>query len=233
MESHPKWRNPPLREAVFELRFPQTPDYSIFVGGLAAAIKDRYPDVLPLPGVNLPANLGGIVRHRFVSSDKFTFIQTGVDVASINFIAYPGFESSLQEIEFLVKTLQEFIDLNTKTRLGLRYLNQFESVKDPFQTINMAPPFTDFNAEHTERLRINHIKRDNFPLMVSINIEFPLNQNRNEMLLDLDVYQFIFEERSDEADIPGSLLSWAERAHNLIWSNFDAIVAQQEKDKRV
>jgi uncharacterized protein (TIGR04255 family) len=233
MDSHQKWRNPPIRETVFEVRFPPVPDYSIFAGGIASVIQNRFPDSSLLPGANLPLNFGGVVRHRFASEDTFTLIQIGIDVASVNCIAYPGFERFSEELTFMLENLRSFVDLGQKKRLGLRYINQFEDVVNPFDVIDLLPPFKNFDISNTERIYINHIKKDFYPLMLSINVEFPTGKNGMEMLFDLDAHQTDFGEFDNKRDLVSELVGWAEAAHDIVWQNFESIISEEEKNKRV
>jgi len=74
VSSHITWKNPPILEVIFEIRFQPVADYAIFVGGMAAnnAIQNQYPLVEKLPGSDFPplSPIEGVVRHKFLTNEK-------------------------------------------------------------------------------------------------------------------------------------------------------------------
>ncbi|MEM6838753.1 MAG: TIGR04255 family protein [Cyanobacteria bacterium P01_C01_bin.120] len=228
MDPNPQWQNPPLQEVVFEIRFPPVNDYALFLGEVKSLIKEKFSEPVTLPGSKLPPDFGGVVRHRFLSEDKFTLVQIGTDVASVNSVSYSGFDDFIEDILFVIERLKDAIKLHEKKRLGLRYINKFETVSSPFETLNIMPPFQSLEVDNTERIRINHIKKSAFPLLLSVNIEFPIGNQKDELLFDLDAYQLDFSVPNTADDFVG----WSKTAHDLIWNNFDSLVSQEEKNRR-
>jgi|GEM_PF-1233941 len=229
MDPNPQWQNPPLKEVVFEIRFPAVNDYALFLGEVQSLIKEKFSEPVTLPGSKLPTDFDGVVRHRFFSEDKFTLVQIGTDVASVNSVSYGGFDKFLEEILFITTKLEDTIQLHEKKRLGLRYINKFEVVSSPFETLNIVSPFQSLEVDNTERIRINHIKNNAFPLLLSVNVEFPIGNKKDELLFDLDVYQLDFSMPDSGAD---DFTHWAKNAHKLVWENFDSLVSQEEKNRR-
>lgn len=229
MDPNPQWQNPPLQEVVFEIRFPPVDDYALFLGEVKSLIKEKFSEPVTLPGSKLPPDFGGVVRHRFFSEDKFTLVQIGTDVASVNSVSYSGFDKFMEEILFISEKLKDTVKLQDKTRLGLRYINKFEAVSSPFETLNLVSPFQSLEVDNTERIRINHIKKTAFPLLLSVNIEFPIGNKKDELLFDLDAYQLDFSMPNSKSE---NFTHWAKKAHDLVWDNFDSLVSQEEKNKR-
>ncbi|MEM8545023.1 MAG: hypothetical protein AAGF66_13665, partial [Cyanobacteria bacterium P01_H01_bin.119] len=71
-------------------------------------------------------------------------------------------------------------------------------------------------------------KKSAFPLLLSVNIEFPIGNQKDELLFDLDAYQLDFS----VPNIADDFVGWSKTAHNLIWNNFDSLVSQEEKSRR-
>jgi uncharacterized protein (TIGR04255 family) len=231
MASHAPWRNPPLQEAVFEVRFPPVDDYSIFVGGMAEVKRNRFPKVDRLPGDELPPSImvSGAVRHRFTTDDKGLLFQTGQDVISINAISYSGFSTFSNDIEDILKSAQNYADIGRVSRLGLRYINRFEKVEDPFQILNIQSPFLDFDLSKTAKIQANYIKQEVNNLFLSKNVDFPVVDSN--LIFDLDAFQQDFDLDSLPWDIK-AIIDWADKTHDIVWENFELLVSENERNRR-
>lgn len=232
MASHAPWRNPPLQEAVFEVRFPPVGDYSIFVGGMAEVKRNRFPKVDRLPANELPSSImvSGAVRHRFTTEDKSLLFQTGQDVISVNAISYSGFSKFANDIEDILKSAQNYADIGRVNRLGLRYVNRFEKVEGPFQILNIKSPFSDFDLGKTAKIQANYIKREKDKLFLSKNIDFPVADSN--LIFDLDAFQQDFDLDSLPWDIE-TIVDWADKTHDIVWDNFESLVSEAERSRRV
>ncbi|MBW4558134.1 MAG: hypothetical protein KME59_19805 [Trichormus sp. ATA11-4-KO1] len=64
VKNHETWRNPPLQEAVFEIRFPSVSDYALFAGGMAISQQQEFPTTQKLQAAEIPeiVELSGLVR---------------------------------------------------------------------------------------------------------------------------------------------------------------------------
>jgi uncharacterized protein (TIGR04255 family) len=231
MASHTPWRNPPLQEAVFEVRFPPVDDYSIFVGGMAEVKRNRFPKVDRLPADELPPSIvvSGAVRHRFTTEDKRLLFQTGQDVISVNAISYFGFATFANDIEDILKSAQNYADIGRVSRLGLRYINRFEKVENPFQVLNIESPFLDFDLSKTAKLQANYIKQELNNLFLSKNVDFPVADSN--LIFDLDAFQQDFDLDSLPWDIK-TIVNWADETHDVVWENFESLVSETEKSRR-
>jgi uncharacterized protein (TIGR04255 family) len=231
MISHAPWRNPPLQEAVFEVRFPPVDDYSIFVGGMAEVKRNRFPKVDRLPADELPPSItvSGAVRHRFTTEDKGLLFQTGQDVISVNAISYSGFAIFSNDIEDILKSAQNYADIGRVSRLGLRYINRFEKVENPFQILNIKSPFLDFDLSKTAKIQANYIKQEINNLFLSKNIDFPVADSN--LIFDLDAFQQDFDLDSLPWDIK-AIVDWADKTHDIVWENFELLVSENERSSR-
>ncbi|MGF1518367.1 MAG: TIGR04255 family protein [Nodosilinea sp.] len=231
MASHAPWRNPPLQEAVFEVRFPPVDDYSIFVGGMATVKRNRFPKVDRLPADELPPSImvSGAVRHRFTTEDKGLLFQTGQDVISINAISYSGFATFSNAIEDILESAQNYADIGRVSRLGLRYINRFEKVADPFQVLNIKSPFLDFDLKKTAKIQANYIRQESDNLLLSKNIDFPVADSN--LIFDLDAFQQDFNLDSLPWDIR-TIVDWADKTHDVVWENFESLVSESERSRR-
>lgn len=231
MASHTPWYNPPLQEAVFEVRFPPVEDYSLFAGGMAQIKRDRFPKVDRLPADELPPSIlvSGAVRHRFTTDNKKLLFQTGQDVLSVNAISYSGFAVFASDIEDVLKSAATYADIGRVTRLGLRYINRFEKVKDPRQVLNITSPFSDFDLAKTARIQANYIKREDRSLFLSKTIDFPVADSN--LIFDLDAYQQDFDLDSLPWNIE-NIVIWADRTHDIVWENFESLISEHERKRR-
>lgn len=230
MKNHKPWRNAPLQEAVFEIRFPSIADYAIFAGGMAMSQKGDFPTTLKLHA-DIPEmiELAGLVKHRFISEDESLLFQTGSDVLSINSIRYNGFSNFLESIQKILIGSENFINISSFTRLGLRYINKFSNIEDPSTVLNINLPFNnDVDVSETQLLQIQEINKINDEGMLqAINIQF--SAAPKDLILDLDVSLNLPQQSWDVNEI----LSWADKAHNIIWDKFQTLISDSEKEVRI
>jgi len=232
--SHPAWHNPPLREAVFEIRFPPVDDYAIFVGGMAATCPEKFSTHEHIQPFDMPPfiKVDGFVKHRFYTENRGLLFQTGNDVISVNSIDYLGFDSFLKEVESILKVSEKFIKINLIKRLSIRYINCFEDVQDMFSILTINPPFSDIDSDKSKNFSLRHIKKITDSIYISINVQYPGKDNKSDKLLFLDVESFCDFGNDNEWDIQ-EILAWCTDAHGYIWENFYNLVSDSEKELRV
>lgn len=229
MKNHQPWHNPPLQEAVFEVRFPPVGDYALFAGGMAVSQEQDFPDSEKLPVAEFPeiVQISGLVKHRFISSDKSFLFQTGTDVLSVNSLAYKGFDRFLENIRKILIATEKFVDLSTLTRLGLRYINRFSNVSYPPSTLNINLPFQGTDISKTQFLQLQEINKiDDEGTLLSVGVQFPVDPQ--DLILDIDVY---LNTPPTQWNIQ-MILDWTDKAHDVIWENFQNLVSQKEKEAR-
>lgn len=229
MSSHDPWCDPPLQEAVFEVRFPTINDYALFAGGMAAAQQQAFPVPKKLPAADLPGmvNIPNVVRHRFETEDNASLFQTGPDVLSVNALQYKGFDHFMQTVESILQSATKFVDLSQLNRLGLRYINQFANVDNPSATLNINQPFQHTDLTKTKFLQLREVKETtDAEIFLSMTIQFPIEPQ--DLILDIDSF---YEAEPKQWDIP-VMLDWVKRAHDIIYEEFLAIVSQAEQEAR-
>jgi uncharacterized protein (TIGR04255 family) len=229
VENHEPWRNPPLVEAIFEIRFPSVSDYALFAGGMAISQQQEFPTTQKLQTVEIPEviEISGLVKHRFISIDGGLLFQTGVDVLSVNSITYKGFADFLKNINKILNATERFVNLSTLTRLDLRYINKFNNVDRPPSVLNINLPFKTTNVTETKFLKLQEVTIIEDDNLIGINVEFPINLN--DLILDIDISLNSSQENWDIAMIS----AWTEKAHDLIWDKFQSLISQTEKEARI
>jgi uncharacterized protein (TIGR04255 family) len=228
VENHKPWQNPPLQEAIFEIRFPPLSDYALFAGGMAVGQKERFPNTQRLQSIEIPdiIEIAGLVKHRFVSVDQSLLFQTGPDVLSVNAVQYQGFLVFLKDIREILEASEKFIRLPELTRLGLRYINCFPNVISPSSVLNINMPFQNADASKTRFLQLNEVLDHDNGALLSITVQFPIDSQ--SLILDLNVNLDVDSTHWDIA----SILDWTKQAHGAIWDNFEQLVSQSEKEVR-
>lgn len=230
MKNHEPWRNPPLQEAVFEIRFPTVSDYALFAGGMAMSQQQEFPTTQKLQAAEIPeiVELAGLVKHRFISQDGSLLFQIGADVLSVNSVAYKGFANFLENIGKILRATEKFVNLSTLTRLGLRYINKFSDVDSPPSVLNINLPFQNTDISKTQLLQIREInKLDDEGTLLSIIVQFPVEPK--DLILDIDI-SLNSPQKSWDIEM---ILDWTDKAHDVISQNFQSLVSQNEKEVRV
>jgi uncharacterized protein (TIGR04255 family) len=229
------WKNPPVLEVIFEMRFQPIADYAIFVGGMATDdnIHTQFPIVEKLPGSDFPpfVPIEGVVRHKFLTSEKTDIFQTGQDVISVNSLNYLGFDKFLNQIKLVINSASKFIDFaNTTKRIALRYINKFENSSehtDIFSALTIKNPFDNFDTIKTTEIFLRRVKEEG-DLFLTTNIQYPVVINNTSNLV-LDIEAFCFKTSLNESEI----LSWCINSHEIISNNFQNLVSDNEKRLRI
>jgi len=132
-----KLKNPPLVEAIFELRWALQPlpnggqidpHYKILVGRLYDKFHEAYPEHEPLPTASMPDEIsGGTVQHRFrCAPQDWPLIQIGPGILTVNDTKYNTWEDFRTRTEDAVKKLFEAYPKSETLKiesLMLRYID--------------------------------------------------------------------------------------------------------------
>ena len=230
MAANSPWKNPPLQEAIFEIRFPPVKDYTLMVAELINQNRELFPEAQTLPVTELPASIiiGGQVRHRFIGKKKDILFQTGPDTLSINVIRYSGFDKFIKSIKNIVNTASTSIQISDLSQINLRYINRFGNIKDPFSILNIASPFPMADISKTRGIQINYTKEENDVTYISTNIVFPVNN----LDLILDINAFYTSKLLKKSWDLNSIIEWTNVSHNLVYENFESLIADREKEER-
>lgn len=232
MAGNPPWQNPPLQEAIFEIRFPAVKDYALFVSELRIKNHNHFPEIKTLSNAGLPDSIiiGGQVRHRFIGENQDVIFQVGPNTLSINIIKYSGFDSFKNYIRQIVDPIydSDLVEISNLKQISLRYINRFRKIQDPFVTLNITSPFTSYDMAKTKGIQINYTREENHTVFISSNVVFPVD--KSDLILDINA--FVTDEVSDKKWTLDSIIGWADKVHNLIYDDFESLVAKEEKERR-
>ena len=134
------FRNSPLRQAIFELRFVPTIATAgdLLPGILYSVLKDDYSEVLPLPMASVPRNIRDLnpdlkyqPSHRLSSGPHS--VQIGDCSVLLHTTEYPGWDNFKQRIESLIDALNQTGLVKQIERFSFKYTNLIEASKSEKQ----------------------------------------------------------------------------------------------------
>ncbi|NLM19200.1 MAG: TIGR04255 family protein [Clostridiaceae bacterium] len=141
MERH-NFKNKPLREAIFELRWnvldEQDHSFSLLLGRLFDKLQSEYPYYEKLANASIPLELAQhMIQHRLRKSEKeWPLVQIGPGIITLNFTNsydWKTFSRSIMDLVNVIFAVKPDIKVNN---LFLRYINSIEfnySEKDIFK----------------------------------------------------------------------------------------------------
>jgi uncharacterized protein (TIGR04255 family) len=129
VDEHQRLQNPPLLEAVFEVRADIAASLTVLPGKLAAALETDYPDVKETDFAKFvlmappPPEAGFVATHQFRTSDGKGMVQLAPAGFSVNSLAYPGFQAFRSAVAKVLASYGRHASVSAVRRLGLRYVN--------------------------------------------------------------------------------------------------------------
>ncbi|GBD41481.1 hypothetical protein HRbin39_00863 [bacterium HR39] len=134
VRSRPRFREPPLAEAICEFRFEESDGWNWTVPGrLHERLRDRFPMIEqvapPTIVVGPPVRSGPmqVERLRFRSVDGGRIVQSGPWLLAVNMLPpYPGWEEFLEMILEIYRLHRDLVGGLAIRRLGLRYINRID-----------------------------------------------------------------------------------------------------------
>jgi len=194
----------PIVDAIFEIRFTSNIYSSAVFGLIYNILKDNYPEVVKLPILQLPEELReNDPNLRFkptykAAGDGF-IIQIGPEVFSITSeIPYVGWKRFSAEIENILKSIFEQDVIKRVHRLGLRYINHFNT--DIFNNIKLNVLIDNKERALKNTVFRTEIEKGDFlsTLQIANNVGNATDKReRNGSILDIDVFK-IFDDDSFE-----------------------------------
>jgi uncharacterized protein (TIGR04255 family) len=138
------YRNPPLVEALCELRFRSAQQWDWTVPGLLyERISGKFPKKRQQPVSALQPTLGGPVektieevfgvpgRMQFFREDEKALVQVGPDLLAVNQLRpYPDWETFKEMVLEQVVRYREVSAVESLHRIGLRYINFIEILQE-------------------------------------------------------------------------------------------------------
>lgn len=245
----PLLENPPLIEAIFEIRWPLSvdgagnqvdPTFKLLAGRMFDRLASQFPHFVDLPASQLPEELAPfIVRHQFrPAADSWPVIQLGPGIATFNQTKHQyqwsTYKSGLHQfLSALFESRKANTEPTQPNRVQFRYLNSI--------------PITDPNVSLQDFLRtqlsttitvcepLQHLLQSRpGPYQLDVRSSFPtgsiagagffaLSSNPTEgqrsILLDLGLQAF-----DDDAPVGiDALMDWVESGHSSIKDWFRAI----------
>ena len=122
----------PIVDSIVEIRFDAQIDRNAVFGVLYFALRDQFPNVEPLPILQMPEMVreaDPMFAHRpqYRISNNDYQIQIGSNVLTIGVLsAYPGWEAFSSIIQGIYNKLSPLGVIGTVKRLGIRYISFFE-----------------------------------------------------------------------------------------------------------
>ena len=124
----------PLREALFEMRFePAMPAAGdVLPGLLYSNLKDRYPQVTPLPMANVPRPIRDknpelLYQPSHRLQGNLSSVQVGDRVVTLATIQYPGWNQFKAQLESLVHAVKGTGLARHIERFSFKYVNVIEA----------------------------------------------------------------------------------------------------------
>lgn len=233
-----KYKNPPLTEAVFELFF-NTNSWNATIPGLFfEKIKDRFPDIVqPQNGVGIEIGgnafqIGGhnpdIIQYK--NSSGNTIVQLSKNMLTVNKVPkYEGWEVFIDDILYVVSTLNSALSNVGATRMGLRYLNKMDIGKHSLSDFKKYFKIYPYGLPSDEEEKVNAI---NFLL------EYPVVEDREFFSLQFATlrkepnynapvhFDLYITRVKDIAELTNNYKDWLEKAHSLMNERFRSILTE-------
>lgn len=223
---NPKYKDPPIREAVFEVRFEPLINIEKFV--LSKEIEKAFPVKQIRTGVTIeikPDEKGHLSEKSTLNEAKgFVFkSKDGNDLFLIsenNFsihrtLPYLGWEKFKENIKLILNFVPKKIGINKITRLGMRYINEI-SIHE-----------SNFKIDDYFQLKPNYKSNNKENLSFSIGIVYKNKKTHNTTRIQLaqqeteteDKRLFVFDidcSSTESTMEQKKILDWAEGTHDEI-----------------
>jgi len=120
--------NQPLKEVIFEIRFPGELRVECERHLFWEKIRNDYPDVLvPRP---LPDQAKALMPYRFRKSDNSMSVQVCMRSLAISAKKYPGFKEFSKEVLRIYEIFGSTFRIDKLNRIGWRYINVIPFVRE-------------------------------------------------------------------------------------------------------
>jgi uncharacterized protein (TIGR04255 family) len=221
--------NPPLIEAMFEIRAACQTSSNLIPGAISERLKERFP-VAESGGIVLGTDGSQIgVMQRFLNGERTRLVQCGPDLFTVNVLGdygeFPAFAAMIKE------ALGAFYAVAKPTklrRLGIRYINFLpaESIAaagtKPLR-IEATFPTEILPSKYDIALRSAfEFPKENGVLGLAVANPHQLTDGRRGCLLDLD---FFVENPTFLA--VDDCLPWARQAHDVIYDAFRSVLSTE------
>lgn len=181
MDLSPQPIRVPLIDAAIEVRFPGDARIEAWRGEFQQFVRDKYPLLFvpnSEPGVATP-----LMHYRFYNQSQTANVGLAIHSLALSCKEYPGWESFKSEFLDHWRLVAEFVQPNILTRVGVRFVNRFDSeltscirkeIEAPFLVpLSLSPLW----HESTTRFEYNgnmisvQVHKNHEPLMVLIDLD--------------------------------------------------------------
>ena len=162
----------PITDAVVELRFDTDVPPGALLGLVFRDLQKDYPTVENLPILQLPEGMRNGAEFQFQAHHKLTgkyaVVQLGPKRLSISsVIPYVNWPQYSKCIFSVIRIVQQAAFIKSVTRLGLRYINMFNT--DVFDQVNIKLMMSDKLVKgQNARLRTSVKDRDGFSSTIQV-----------------------------------------------------------------
>lgn len=115
----------PLAEATIEVRFPGDLRLDVWRGEFQQKVREEYP-LLFVPSVN-QGDFPALQHYQFVNETQTTRVSLALNSLAFSTMEYPGWVFFEKEFLSYYRLLIDYIQPRKLTRIGVRYVNQFDS----------------------------------------------------------------------------------------------------------
>ena len=227
-----RYENPPVTEAVCEIRFAEIGVKSVLIPGrYYERVKTDYPDIEIKRGVGIQAGGTGLTmateeRTVFRNSSANRLVQVGSGMLAINQLRpYRDYATFRREIEVRLADYKAVAHPKGLVKLGLRYINRLNVSKD--QNLE-AVLHVGFKVPQALSLKPDpYLLRLEFPYqsgrdrLILITAKAPEDREGPAVMLDLD-YVLVKPAQIKEEE----LMRWVDDAHETIEDVFHTSVTK-------
>lgn len=221
------YRNQPLVEVVFEIRFPGEPVIECNRHEFYNKVRKNYPNVI-VPSVQ-QAPFPALNPYRFEKADGTAGSMIAINKFSYYTHKYPGYNEFKKEFLFLVSEFDKLVDLTKLTRVGWRYVNIIPFTREngyiPLKRFfNLALHLGKDISDEYENVSIAFVsKKDDYSITTRLeNVEAP--EEKGEALhLDFDCFKRLDLSFSE-------IETYIERTHGIAKNMFEQIITEDYRE---
>ena len=228
-----KYKNPPLIEAVCEIRFAEAGvPASLIPGRYYEKIKGEYPTIearrgigIQTEGEQLAMTTEGVAVFRNPSANRL--VQIGQGMIAINQLPpYSDYAAFRREIEARLADYRAAVEPKKLKRIGLRYINRLtipdSQGMDAVLNIGFKIPKGFPEGPRPYLLRLEFPYQAGRDRLILIITRAPDKEKGIGVMLDLD-YVLVRSEHVEETKI----LEWVDTAHDAIEDAFHKSVTKE------
>jgi uncharacterized protein (TIGR04255 family) len=127
----------PLKEAVIEVRFPGDARIEAWRGEFQKTVRAKLPQLF-VPGFQ-PGQFAALAHYQFANANRTEIVSLAINSLAYAVQEYPGWEHFKTEFLRHWETLEQEIQPETLSHVGVRYINSFDTEAD-LMNLRSEPP---------------------------------------------------------------------------------------------